>query len=88
MEKGCSGGCGRDVLKISFHKTLDKKTWTWVGSLEKNDESVLVYKCSGNTETMCCSGYIHYTDFKIAPRNSFLDSFHYSLSYEDAIKML
>lgn len=67
-EKGCCGGCGRDVLKSSFIPNWNNGEWKRVGSMEKNDE--LFYDVVVNSETMCCSGFEHYDNFRTLEKSN------------------
>jgi hypothetical protein len=64
VEKGCGGGCGRDVFKTSFFPNWNRGTWKCVGSIMKNSDVPLIYDIISNTEMMCCSGFEHCDNFR------------------------
>lgn len=62
VEGGCGGGCGRTVLRSSFYPEWNRGTWERVACLEKNDR--VIYDVVSNTELTCCSGFVHYDNFR------------------------
>lgn len=75
VEGGCGGGCGHTVLRSSFYPEWNKGTWECVAFLEKDDR--VIYDVVSNTEPTCCSGFVHYDNFR-APKISIID-----MSYEN-----
>lgn len=91
VEKGCSGGCGYDILKASFHSKWNRgQLWMPVGSLRENSDEVLISNMVQNEKTMCCGGFTHYENFRqsLTERTHRQSLTERTLTYQQAIALL